>query len=101
MDLGLAKKVASETFGDLTIAGTTLGTFDYISPEQAKDPRNVDVRSDIYSLGCTVYHMLTGNLPIRKGPYCKNCSTIRRKTFPIRLPRIRTFRRNFRPSSAA
>jgi serine/threonine protein kinase len=67
VDLGLAKKVASESFGDLTIAGTTLGTFDYISPEQAKDPRNVDVRSDIYSLGCTVYHMLTGTPPYPEG----------------------------------
>jgi eukaryotic-like serine/threonine-protein kinase len=67
VDLGLAKKVASESFGDLTIAGTTLGTFDYISPEQAKDPRNVDVRSDIYSLGCTVYHMLTGAPPYPEG----------------------------------
>src|ERR1700722_18007856 len=67
VDLGLAKKVASESFGDLTIAGTTLGTFDYISPEQAKDPRNVDVRSDIYSLGCTLYHMLTGTPPYPEG----------------------------------
>jgi serine/threonine-protein kinase len=67
VDLGLAKKVASESFGDLTIAGTTLGTFDYISPEQAKDPRNVDVRSDIYSFGCTLYHMLTGTAPYPEG----------------------------------
>ena len=67
VDLGLAKKVASESFGDLTIAGTTLGTFDYISPEQAKDPRNVDVRSDIYSLGCTLYHMLAGAPPYPEG----------------------------------
>jgi serine/threonine-protein kinase len=67
VDLGLAKKVASESVGDLTIAGTTLGTFDYISPEQAKDPRNVDVRSDIYSLGCTLYHMLAGEPPYPEG----------------------------------
>lgn len=66
VDLGLAKKVASESL-DLTQAGTTLGTFDYISPEQAKDPRNVDVRSDIYSLGCTLYHMLTGEPPYAEG----------------------------------
>lgn len=67
VDLGLARKESLETSAHLTVAGTTLGTFDYISPEQAKDPRNVDVRSDIYSLGCTLYHMLTGELPYPEG----------------------------------
>lgn len=67
VDLGLARKLASDSVGDLTIAGTTLGTFDYISPEQARDPRTVDVRSDIYSLGCTLYHMLTGGPPYSSG----------------------------------
>ncbi len=67
VDLGLAKKQQTESVGELTVAGTTLGTFDYISPEQAKDPRNVDVRSDIYSLGCTLYHMLTGEPPYPEG----------------------------------
>lgn len=67
VDLGLARKESSESMDDLTVAGTTLGTFDYISPEQAQDPRNVDVRSDIYSLGCTLYHMLTGEPPYPEG----------------------------------
>ena len=67
VDLGLARKVDTQSAPDLTVAGTTLGTFDYISPEQAKDPRNVDVRSDIYSLGCTLYHMLTGEPPYPDG----------------------------------
>ncbi len=67
VDLGLARKASTESAADLTVAGTTLGTFDYISPEQAKDPRNVDVRSDIYSLGCTLYHMLAGEAPYPHG----------------------------------
>ncbi|MBD3675482.1 MAG: serine/threonine protein kinase, partial [Planctomycetaceae bacterium] len=67
VDLGLARKESSESMDDLTVAGTTLGTFDYISPEQAQDPRNVDVRSDIYSLGCTLFHMLTGEPPYPEG----------------------------------
>jgi serine/threonine-protein kinase len=68
VDLGLARKESADTTSaELTVAGTTLGTFDYISPEQAKDPRSVDVRSDIYSLGCTLYHMLTGEPPYPEG----------------------------------
>lgn len=67
VDLGLARKETTDASAELTVAGTTLGTFDYISPEQAKDPRSVDVRSDIYSLGCTLYHMLTGEPPYPEG----------------------------------
>ncbi|WP_166820394.1 serine/threonine-protein kinase [Thalassoroseus pseudoceratinae] len=67
VDLGLARKEAADSLGDITLAGTTLGTFDYISPEQAQDPRSVDIRSDIYSLGCTLYHLLTGSPPYPEG----------------------------------
>jgi serine/threonine protein kinase len=68
VDMGLARLHQVEPAGnDLTASGVTLGTFDYISPEQARDPRNADVRSDIYSLGCTLYYMLTGRPPFPNG----------------------------------
>ncbi len=62
-DLGLALTLGETLDAGITRDGTTVGTVDYISPEQACDSRAADIRSDLYSLGCTWYHMLTGFPP--------------------------------------
>ena len=68
IDMGLARlRNGDPAAADLTQSGVTLGTFDYISPEQARDPRNADIRSDIYSLGCTMFFMLAGQPPFPEG----------------------------------
>ncbi|MGI9472036.1 MAG: serine/threonine-protein kinase [Rubripirellula sp.] len=67
VDMGLARSDNLDLSEDMTASGVTLGTFDYISPEQARDPRDADLRSDIYSLGCTLYFMLTGSPPYPGG----------------------------------
>jgi serine/threonine protein kinase len=71
VDMGLARSLGPQADKDLTQSGVTLGTFDYISPEQALEPREADCRSDIYSLGCTFYHMLTGQPPVPEGTAAK------------------------------
>jgi eukaryotic-like serine/threonine-protein kinase len=68
VDMGLARlNQVAQADNDLTASGVTLGTFDYISPEQARDPRSADVRSDLYSLGCSFFYMLAGRPPFPDG----------------------------------
>jgi eukaryotic-like serine/threonine-protein kinase len=68
LDIGLGRKLfdestAAELQDGLTGEGVLLGTPDYMAPEQARDPRATDVRADIYSLGCVLYHLLAGQPP--------------------------------------
>ncbi len=72
VDMGLARAMGSHSMnGGVTQSGMTLGTFDYISPEQALDPRRADIRSDIYSLGCAFYHALAGRPVVPEGTAAK------------------------------
>jgi len=69
IDMGLAL-TREDASVQLTHTGLVLGTMTYCAPEQFRDASTVDIRADIYSLGCTLYHLIAG-----KSPYCE------RKTF--------------------
>ena len=99
-DFGIAKEIdASE---GLTRTGQIIGTLDYMSPEQATDAKNVDHRSDIYSLGVVLYEFATqGKLPyehkqdrescltaIRNEGYLPHWPREHRPGFPVHLERI-------------
>ena len=62
-DFGIARAVDQSAGGNLTATGAAVGTPAYMSPEQASGSRDLDGRSDVYSLGCVVYEMLAGQPP--------------------------------------
>jgi serine/threonine protein kinase len=72
---------------ELMQEGTTIGTPDYISPEQARGERDLDVRSDIYSLGASVFHMLAG-----KTMFKGTCSSVMRAHIDAQPPDLKSLR---------
>jgi eukaryotic-like serine/threonine-protein kinase len=65
LDLGLARSTSEES--PLTHPNAVIGTLDYASPEQLSNASSADRRSDLYSLGCTIYFALAGNAPFEGG----------------------------------
>jgi serine/threonine protein kinase len=89
LDLGLARLENDEVTKNLTQIGKIVGTVDYIAPEQALDSRSVDVRADIYSLGCTFYHLLAGHVPHPEGNTYERLARHRWEE-PTPVERVRT-----------
>jgi serine/threonine protein kinase len=66
LDFGLARATREVPVdGGLTNPGQALGTPDYMAPEQIRDAQKADIRADVYSLGCTLYYLLSGGPPFR------------------------------------
>ncbi len=63
LDLGLARLRSPKAPGELTSPDSPMGTPDYLAPEQIDNPATVDVRADLYSLGATLFYLLTGQPP--------------------------------------
>jgi eukaryotic-like serine/threonine-protein kinase len=62
-DFGLARAIGAANYQKLTDTGVLVGTVYYMSPEQVRDDRDLDQRTDIYALGCILYEMITGEPP--------------------------------------
>ena len=66
----------------ITREGLTVGTPDFLSPEQARNPRGADIRADIYALGCTFYFLLTNKVPYPDGTPTEKMLRHAREPFP-------------------
>src|SRR5262249_7872617 len=86
LDMGVARLFQlSEQEAPLTTLtrdGSVIGTPDYVAPEQLEDPRTVDVRADLYSLGCTLYFLLSGRVPFPGGTLIQKLDRQRWHTAP-------------------
>lgn len=73
LDLGLARLQSGESeTAELTYTGQAMGTADYVAPEQVTDSKSVDIRADIYSLGCTLFKLLAGRAPFADEQHLTN-----------------------------
>lgn len=96
LDLGLARinpwsapaPLASGPVDRLTPSGVSVGTPDYLSPEQLLDPASADIRADLYSLGCTFHHLLAGRPPFHEGNLFQKFLAHRE----LEPPRLESFR---------
>lgn len=102
LDLGLSRIVHSETDNGeaseaLTMAGAIIGTPDYMAPEQCQNAAAADIRSDLYSLACVLYFLLTGQVPYPGGTAISKMT--RQMTEPF--PDVRALRPNVPPGLVA
>ncbi|HET6884504.1 MAG TPA: SUMF1/EgtB/PvdO family nonheme iron enzyme [Pirellulales bacterium] len=90
LDFGLAKATSERGLeSDFTKSGQMLGTPGYVAPEQALDARRADIRADIYSLGCTLYFLLSGKTPFQ-GASLYEVLEAHQKREPVALNRLRS-----------
>jgi serine/threonine protein kinase/formylglycine-generating enzyme required for sulfatase activity len=88
LDMGLARfhdpLASPEAAGkDLTHSGSIMGTIDYMAPEQAMDSRHANAQSDLYSLGCTLFFLLTGRPPFAGDTVLKRLTAHQQAAIPL------------------
>jgi eukaryotic-like serine/threonine-protein kinase len=81
-DFGLARAIGAADYAKLTETGVIVGTLYYMSPEQLREDRDLDQRTDIYSLGCILYEMLSGGPPYTGRSLTEVASRILRASVP-------------------
>ncbi|MFO7564149.1 MAG: serine/threonine-protein kinase [Enhygromyxa sp.] len=91
-DFGLAKALQEDL--SITATGVFVGTPDYLAPEQAMG-EDVDSSADVYALGCSLYHMCTGNPPFRKGGSDDHYTAVVRRHLKAERPVLKTQIANF------
>src|SRR5260370_40114134 len=89
LDFGLARLAGAPVHNAQTVSGMILGAVDFMAPEQADDARTVDIRADIYSLGCTLYYLLSGRVLFPNGTALQKVVAMMEKQ-PTPLSQYRT-----------